>query len=214
MKTAADFQTVLRTLKTNGFLLESDAKLPSVCSLITGAPLRGSWWSHPLAQTIFQINEQLEDHDDVLITKLVSGKVTFVHRDIWSEVVAIGCAGEPWQLENLPQPAQALLKQIDAIGSLTTADVVWPRKAKLKLGDAARELEKRLLIVGTQFHGESGAHQKLLETWSHWTRVQKFKPAKISVTTAKDRLELTLRRLNAEFSGSAAFPWQSHSSKL
>ncbi|HKR60437.1 MAG TPA: hypothetical protein VJS64_11945 [Pyrinomonadaceae bacterium] len=188
--------------------MESDPKLPSVCSLVTGEPLRGSWWSHPLAQTIFQINEQLEDHEDVLITKLVSGKVTFVHRQIWSETIAIGRAHEVWQLKDLLQPVQALLSQIESRGSVTTAEVVWPRTAKMKLGDAAGELEKKLLIVGTQFHSESGAHQKQLETWEHWMKRRKFKAAKISAQAAKAELEMRLSVLNAQFDASAKLPWQ------
>jgi hypothetical protein len=208
VKTAADFQTVLATLKTNGFLLESDPKLPSVCSLITGEPMRGSWWSHPLAQTIFQINEQLEDHDDVLITKLVSGKVTFIHRDIWSQVVTIGRSREPWQLDKLTPAIKALLAQVDSMGSLNTSEVVWPRKTGTKVGDGVRDLEKRLLIVATQFHSESGAHHKRLETWEHWMKQRKFRPIKISLNSAKTHLEAIVQRLNEAFGGSATLPWQ------
>lgn len=207
MKTAVHFQKILRTLKTNGFLLESDPKLPSVCSLITGTPLRGSWWSHPLAQIIFQVNEQLEDHDDILIAKLVSRKVTFVHRKLWSELATIGSTRERWQLNGLPAATKSLLKQVDSAGALTTAEIVWPKKSKMKPGDAARDLEKRLLVVGTQFHSESGAHEKRLETWEHWMKQRNFKPAKISIETAKSRLELKLRSLNEQFGASATLPW-------
>jgi len=208
VKTAAHFQIILRTLEEHGFLLESDPKLPSVCSLITGAPLRGSWWSHPLAQIIFQVNEQLADHDDVMIAKLISRKVTFVQRQVWSELATIGSARERWQLTGLPAAIKSLLKQVESAGALTTAETVWPRKAKMKLGDAARELEKRLLVIGTQFHGESGAHEKRLETWRHWMEQRKFRPAKISIEAAKDRLEVKLRALNEQFGGSAILPWQ------
>ncbi|MGI8917130.1 MAG: AlkZ-related protein [Pyrinomonadaceae bacterium] len=208
MKTAVHFQEILRTLKTNGFLLESDPKLPSVCSSITGTPLRGSWWSHPLAQIIFQVNEQLGDHDDILIAKLVSRKVTFVHRKLWSELATIAAAREPWQLNGLPAATKSLLKRVDSAGALTTAEIVWPPKSKMKLGDAARDLEKRLLVVGTQFHGESGAHEKRLETWDHWMKQRKFKPAKILIETAKSRLELKLRSLNEQFGASAILPWE------
>ena len=208
MKTVADFQTVLRTLESDGFLLESDPKLPSVCSLVTGEPLRRSWWSHPLAQTIFQINEQLEDHNDVLITKLVSGKVTFVHRNIWSQVVTIGRSRENWQVKNLTGAPKALLQQVDSPGSLLTTDLVWSSKMGMKVGDASRELERKLLIVATQFHSDSGAHQKALETWEHWMKRRRFKPAKISVKAAKDQLEVRLQDLNAEFGGSGTLPWQ------
>lgn len=208
MKTAVHFQTILRTVETNGFLLESDPKLPSVCSLITGSPLRGSWWSHPLAQIIFQVNELLEDHDDILIAKLVSRKVTFVHRIFWSELATIGSARERWQLNGLTAATKSLLKQVDSAGALTTAETVWPQKSKMKPGDAARDLERRLLVVGTQFHSESGAHEKLLETWDHWMKQRKFKPAKISIETAKNRLELKLQSLNEEFAASATLPWE------
>ena len=207
MKTADHFQAILGTIETNGFLLESDPKLPSVVSSITGSALRGSWWSHPLAQIIFQVNEMLEDHEDILIAKLVSRKVTFVHRKFWSELAMIGSAREHWQLTDLRAVTKSLLKQVESAGALSTAETVWPQTSTMKLGDAARELEKRLLVVGIQFHGESGAHEKRLETWDHWMKRKKFKPAKISIKTAKSRLELKLRNLNEQFGGSATLPW-------
>jgi uncharacterized Zn finger protein len=209
VKTAAShYDTVLLNLQAIGFLLESDPKLPSVCSLITGSALRGSWWSHPLAQTIFQVNERLEDHQDVLITKLVSGKVTFVHRKIWADVVTIGGSRESWQLKNLPVAVVSLLKQVESAKSITSAEIEWPQETKMKLGDAARVLEKRLLVVGIQFHSESGAHEKVLETWEHWLKRRKFKPKKISVSAAKNRLEVSLQTLNDKFGGSASLPWK------
>ena len=208
MKTAVHLQTILRTLETDGFLLESDPKLPSVCSLITGSAVRGSWWSHPLAQIIFHVNELLEDHDDILIAKLVSQKVTFVHRRFWSELATIGSARERWQLKGLAPAARSLLQQVDETGALSTAETVWPQKSKMKLGDAARDLEKRLLVVGTQFHSESGAHEKRLETWDHWMKQRKFKPAKLSIEAAKERLEVNLHNLNERFAATATLPWE------
>ena len=152
MKTVAShFDTILLNLQANGFLLESDPKLPSVCSLITGSPLRGSWWSDPQAQTIFQVNELLEDHEDVLITKLVSGKVTFVHRKIWAEVVTIGRSKESWQLKNLQVPVLSLLKQIESADSITSADVEWPQEAKMKLGERHGSSRSDCSLLGHSF---------------------------------------------------------------
>ena len=188
-------------------MLESDPSLPSVCSLITGAPLKSSWWSHPLAQTIFSINEQLEDHADVLITKLVSGKVTFVYRKLWPQIFSIGVARAPWQSKGLSDSARSLLKMIDENGSLTTDKLSWPRSRKVKPGDAARELEKKLLIHSDQFHTEHGTHAKLLETWEHWARRIGFQPPKISVEKAKRDLEAILHNLNQQFRASAKLPW-------
>ena len=204
------FKHVFSKILSFGFLLESDLKLPSVCTLITGAPLRGSWWSHPLAQTIFQVNEKLEDHPDVLLTKLVSGKVTFVHRDLWPEILAIGTAHEPWQIEGLPAAARALLKTVEKSGVLRTdqmGQTTSPDSVKNKAGDAARELERKLLIHAEQIHTESGAHAKLLETWEHWSKRTSFAGPAIQADQAKRSLEGRVGKLNDEFGGTARLPW-------
>ena len=203
------FKRVFSKILKFGFLLESDPKLPSVAALITGAPLRGSWWSHPLAQTIFQVNEKLEDHPDVLITKLVSGKVTFVHRDLWPEILAIGTAQEPWQMKGLPASARALLKTVEKSGVLRTDEITSPDTVKNKPGNGARELERKLLIHAEQIHTEGGAHAKILETWDHWSKRTGFVGPAMEADQAKRNLEERLGKLNDEFGGTACFPWSS-----
>ena len=190
--------------------MESDPKLPSVCTLITGAPLKGSWWSHPLAQTIFQVNEKLEDHPDVLMTKLVSGKVTFVHRALWPAIIAIGTSQETWQMEGLSASAQTLLKLVQAKGTLQTDQIVLAKSEaarKIKPGDVARELERKVLIHADQIHTASGAHAKVLETWEHWSKRTGFAQPSIPIDRAKADLEKRLRKLNEEFNGTARLPW-------
>lgn len=207
---ANHFKRVFSKILSFGFLLESDPKLPSVCTLITGAPLRGSWWSHPLAQTIFQVNEKLEDHPDVLITKLVSGKVTFVHRALWSEVTAIATAHEPWQMEGLSASAQMLLKTVQAMGTVRTDQIGSTRSqatTKNKPGDFARDLERKLLVHAEQIHTATGAHAKLLETWEHWSKRTGFARSSIQADEARRNLEERLRKLNDEFYGTARLPW-------
>jgi hypothetical protein len=202
------FKSVLSKILSYGFLLESDPKLPSVCSLITGAPLRGSWWSHPLAQTIFQVNEKLEDHPDVLITKLVSGKVTFVHRNLWPEIVAIGTANEPCHMKGISASAKTLLKTVEKTGAVQTDKIDWPSlQSTAKLGDLARDLERKLLIHADQIHTASGAHAKVLETWEHWCERKGFVGSSIQPYEAKRNLEERLRKLNEEFGATARLPW-------
>jgi hypothetical protein len=212
---AEHFRHVLSQLKKFGLLLESDPRLPSVSTLITGAPLHSSWWSHPLAQTIFHVNGQLDDHPDVLVTKLIAGKVTFVHRKLWSEILAIGTARERWQTAALSASAHALLEMIEATGCLRTDKLTdefsWPGSTKgpmkLKPGDAARELERKLLVHAAQFHTDSGAHAKLLETWEHWVRRIGFTAASISLDEAKKKMEARLWKLNEQFEATARLPW-------
>lgn len=188
-------------------MLESDPFLPSVCSLITGQPLRGSWWSHPQAQTIFQVNELLDDHEDVLLTKLVSGKVTFVHRKLWADLFAIGSARAQWQLSGLSVAARNLLGAVDANDIIRTDQLSWPDSSKTKPGDAARELEKKLLVVASQVHTEFGAHAKSLETWEYWLRRSRSEASSVTSDAAMKNLEKRLTKMNQQFGGKATLPW-------
>ncbi len=203
-----NFKRVMAQLETFGLLLQTDPFLPSVCTIVTGEGLRGSWWAHPLAQDIFAVNEMLEDHPDVLITKLVSGKVTFVHKKLWAELFAIGNSREEWQERGLTDSSRHLLKLVDAAGEVRTDKIKWPPKIQSKQrSPAARELERRLLVNSRQLHTESGAHAKILETWERWAKRATFKPAKLSSTEARKRIEALVQKLNQESGGDASLPW-------
>jgi len=196
------FDKVFLQLQEFGLLLLSDANLPSVSGLVTGEKLRGSWWAHKQAQTIFAVSEMLEDHRDVLITKLISDKVTFVHRELWGRIYSIGVAREDWQLKNLSPAAKLLLKAVEAEGSLEANKL--GKKFGAKPADTARELELRLLVHAEQKHSESGAHTKVLETWDAWAERAGFRARVQSAPAARRFLEQRLARIN---NGYGSLPW-------
>jgi hypothetical protein len=196
------FDKVFLQLKELGLLLLSDANLPSVSGLVTGEKLRGSWWAHKQAQTIFAVSEMLEDHREVLITKLISDKVTFVHRELWGRIYSIGTAREDWQLKNLSPAAKLLLKTVVAEGSLETNKL--GKKLGVKPAEAARELELRLLVHAEQKHSESGAHTKVLETWDTWAQRAGFSVRAQSALAARRFLEKRLAQIN---NGYGSLPW-------
>ncbi len=202
-----NFKTALHTLRRLGVLMETDARLPSVASLIAGEPISGSWWSHAFAQKIFATLGQFEDHRDVMFTKLISGKVTLVHRPLWPETLAIGTARAPWQMKGLSKSARNLLAMIDDQGSLRTDQIAWPKSAPQKPGETARELEKKVLIHAGQFHTETGAHAKLLESWEEWAKRVGFVGEAITIGEAKKNMEERLQKLNTQFKASAKLPW-------
>jgi hypothetical protein len=206
--TAEHFQRVLNRLRKFGLLLESDPQLPSVCTLITGSPLHSSWWSHPLAHTIFHVNGQLEDHPDVLVAKLVASKVTFIHRKLWPEIVTIGKARERWQTQPLSRSAHRLLQMIERKGSLRTDEIVLRGATKTKPGNIARELEKKLLVHAAEIHTDSGSHAKILESWEHWVERIGFAAPSISADEARTKMEVRLRKLNDQFNATARLPWE------
>jgi hypothetical protein len=202
------YEDVFGELKKWGLLLESDPKLPSVCTIITGEPMKGSWWSHPMAQTIFQVNERLDDHPDVLIAKLLAGKVTFVHRQFWPALLTVATSQEPWQTRNLPDTAQRVLKFLTNAGSVRSDELRISTVGRKELNESVRILERRLLIHSQQVHTESGAHAKVLESWESWAASAKLKMGAISVAEAKKSLEQRVQELNERFDGKVKLPWQ------
>ena len=67
----------------------ADAPLPSVAAAIAGERIRGSWWAHPLSHEIFELTQGIRNSDDILVCRLVDGKVTFVHRRLWPALVRV-----------------------------------------------------------------------------------------------------------------------------
>jgi hypothetical protein len=190
-------------------LLESDPKLPSVVSLVVGYPIKGGWWGHPTGGATYAESNRLADRPDVVIAKLLSGKVTFVARELWPHLLAIGCCREPWQLEGLSGQALALLDLVRRNGTVRTDDPSVHRAANPKKpAPVALELERRLLVLGVQVHTESGTHAKTLEAWDHWAG-RKHLSERLPVARAKAALEDRVERLNAEFNGKARLPWSS-----
>jgi hypothetical protein len=71
-------------VKANGIVLESArGPAPSLAAAIVGEPIRGSWWGHPKARQILHCSRAVRDSQDVLVCRLLGGKVTYVHRHLW-----------------------------------------------------------------------------------------------------------------------------------
>jgi len=190
-------QNVIRELKQHGVLLQTDARLPNVCTLVAGSPVRGSWWAHPKSHEIFRINCALADHPDVMVVKLISAKLTYVERALWGCVVAIGGAREAWQVESLSPGARELLEEVDR----------GPVQTDRRLTKAASELEKLLLVYSEQFHTEAGSHVRRLDTWDRWLDRTGAVLVKPNPDQARDSMEQLVESLNHQFSGSGRLPW-------
>jgi hypothetical protein len=194
---SSESAAVLAKLKEHGLLLLTDANLPSVSALVAGAPVRGSWWAHPRSHEIFRVNCELAQHPDVLVSKLISGKITYLDRALWPAVVAIGRARESWQTERLSRDARKLLAEVDR----------QPIQTDRRVSKAASELETNLLVYSEQFHTEAGAHARRLESWDHWTRRTGYVGERITVMRAKATLEHVVAALNRKFKGRGRLPW-------
>jgi len=190
------FEELMDRLQEFDLLLDADSKLPSVTGFVAGDNVRGSWWNHPQAHEMFSLACRLRAHPDVLMVKLISGKVTLVHRPLWPAVFTVATARESWQLEELSKEAKALLKKVDKETQVSSS------------GDPVRELEGRLLVYSESVHTERGFHTKQLQTWKFWADRVNLGNVKLSPTAAKAQLEAVLAHLNKQFNAAGTLPWK------
>jgi hypothetical protein len=77
-------------IKEHGVVLASaKGPVPRLTEAIVNEPIKGSWWAHPKSHQIFSLFQIVTHHKDVLVCRLVNGKVTFIHRRLWPALVRV-----------------------------------------------------------------------------------------------------------------------------
>lgn len=80
----------LEWIKECGIAVESArARVPSLAQIVVGEPVRGSWWAHPKANEILRLSRSIRGSPDVLVCRLVDGKITYIHRRLWPALVRL-----------------------------------------------------------------------------------------------------------------------------
>jgi hypothetical protein len=80
----------IRFVETHGVVLEAGRGVrPNLAEAIAGEPVRGSWWGHKKGRAIFRATRTVRDCDQVLVCRLVGGKITYVHRRLWPAIVRL-----------------------------------------------------------------------------------------------------------------------------
>jgi hypothetical protein len=204
-----DSSALLAVLERDGLLLLSDPLLPSLTSLVVGAPVGGSWWGHPRGNEIYHLLNELAEQPQVLMVKLVSAKVTFVHQRLWPAVVGVGQSRAAWQLDGLTPASKFLLGLVDETGRLEWDDIppFLPPDHK-RATESVRALDSRLLVHTTEVHTPSGAHAKNLETWHSWMAGVDPRAQIPNAGEAQQQLESVMEALNECYAANGRLPWQ------
>jgi hypothetical protein len=99
-----DAAGALAFIREHGVVLVSaKGPVPRLTEAIAGEPVKGSWWGHPKGKLIFDILQQVAAHEDVLMCRLVGGKVTIVHRRLWTALAAAAAHFPPERISRVAQ---------------------------------------------------------------------------------------------------------------
>lgn len=143
---------------------------PSLVESMVGRPVKGSWWGHPAGDRIFQAATALQASPEVLVVKLVAGKVTFLHRSLWPALLRV--ARDPERVSaargRLSPLAARLEAELAERGELRVDELAreggWAEERDL--ARAAKELDAALLVHAVSVHTEHGRHALALRTWA------------------------------------------------
>ena len=126
----------LAFIRRHGVVLEgAQGPVPSLAEVIAGQPVRGSWWSHPKSHQIFAVTPAIHDSDDVLVCRLVKGKITYVHRRMWPALVRVAGRLRPDRLSQVREVHTSSGKHV-------TTEVPFPDWVPSGVRVAARSLSE------------------------------------------------------------------------
>ncbi|HET7065572.1 MAG TPA: hypothetical protein VFI49_14965 [Rudaea sp.] len=132
-------------VERHGVVCEASRRsgIPSLVDEIAGEAVRGNWWSHPRSRAIFAATRAVRDSPDVLVCRLVDGKITFVHRQRWPALVRVADQFDPAQLARLHEVHSASGKHViekTPFPDWVPADVLAASR-KLSKPDALAQLQ-------------------------------------------------------------------------
>jgi len=133
----------LAFVQKHGVVLQAArGPVPSFAEYITGGPIKGSWWAHAMGHEIFELASAVSEHPDVLVCKLVQGKVSYVHRRLWPALVKLAARFDRAQLAQISNEHT----HTGAHRSITTPFPKWvPADVQSEAQQLAVEDAERLL---------------------------------------------------------------------
>jgi hypothetical protein len=121
MTGCATVEQALDFVREHGVVLvTAKGSAPRLTEAIIGEPIKGSWWAHPQGRRIFAILDAVTAAEQVLVCRLVSGKVTLVHRRLWPALVRLSNRFAPEQLAQVRE-------EHTSSGRHITTEVAFPQ---------------------------------------------------------------------------------------
>jgi hypothetical protein len=126
----------LAFVEDHGVVLESGhGSVPSLVEAIAGEAIRGTWWGHPKGRAIFRATRVVRDSADVLVCRLLGGKITYIHRRLWPALVRLADEIGPPRLD-------AIREQHTKSGAHKLVTIAFPRWVPTDVSKAAEKLSR------------------------------------------------------------------------
>jgi len=126
----------LAFVRTHGVVLESGTgPVPSLTSAVVGGPIRGSWWAHARGREIFAATRAIRDCPDVLVCRLIGGKITYVHRRLWPALVRLS--------DRFPRARLAQIHEVHTVsGKHAAEEISFPKWVSREVAALASKLDQ------------------------------------------------------------------------
>jgi len=126
----------LAFVRTHGLVLESGTgPVPSLAVTVAGGPIRGSWWAHAQGREIFAVTRAIRDRPDVLVCRLVDGKITYVHRRLWPALVRLS--------KRFPHKHLAQIREVHTVsGKHAVEEIRFPAWVSPEVAAQASDLDE------------------------------------------------------------------------
>jgi hypothetical protein len=136
MTRCANAEEALAFVRKHGVVLAAaKGNAPRLTEAITGERIRGSWWAHPQSHRIYTILRAVSESDNVLVCRLIDGKITLVDRRLWPCLIALAPRFSPEQLARVSE-------EHTASGRHVSREVAYPQWVPPDVAARARTISE------------------------------------------------------------------------
>lgn len=121
-------------------LVSAQGNAPRLTEAITASPIKGSWWAHPQSQLIYTLLESVTGSDQVLVCRLINGKLTLVHRRLWPSLVVLAGHFAPQQLAQVRE-------EHTATGRHATREIPFPQWVPAEVAEQAKIIDEQAALA-------------------------------------------------------------------
>ena len=128
-------------VREHGVVLASArGAVPRLTEAIVDEPIKGSWWAHPKSHQIFAILQSVTASEDILVCRLVDGKVTLVHRRLWPALVRVAARFPPHQIAQVRE-------EHTPSGQHVSREVPFPKWVPTEVKEKAKRISEQDALI-------------------------------------------------------------------